>query len=1060
MCAWCALFIILSLATIFGASGQMGEYGRAFAMLNLSWFGYLGYVYLLFFLYPAYALYKDSTLTPKRLKIITATILLSLVVLVGQFLLFGEGKLGEILISKLLPIFGPIGVGIFVVLCLLGGAMLIAPKQVIWLYTRAKSAIVGIAKYLAHNFKEAYAYLAPLCMRGARRIYSSVSSKIAAFFYSPSIKEFDRKDSSGDGFGSKAFDSGALGGGVFDLGAGGAPSALDSRALDSRAAVDSGALDSRTFDSRGQNPLQHFAQNPVLQNPNPYVNNALDSSAPAFTPDIFAPSQKGAGANSANNIGAPAQNLANTLNALVPNASQEAEFDEKDVFVMYRDDDLESKQKHQDEEKYKKMVRLVDTKEEGELLKINPQEVFSRAKAREQEAMPYQEPLTPHYTKIVNPAISADSSGAAFGVDSSMGYSAHQSAESNAGFVANDANFAPQMDSGNFATHQAHAATQATQTTQATQPTFASAMPNAPESKLADSALLDSALLDSSLADSMLLDSQAPESSAPIAPKTMSTPNPSAQPAPITQSAQNPQATPSTDSAQPQQHQQILQPQQPQPPKPSPKASSVYEASRAQLNTLEKGALELPKDYNLPSTALLQNPGNQRPSFEDGEIDTKTQNLLSKLKVFKIDGDVVRFYPGPVVTTFEFRPAPNVKVSRIAGLSDDLAMALSARSIRIQAPIPGKDAVGIEVPNAETQTIYLREILESEVFKNTASPLALGLGKDIVGDPFVTDLKTLPHLLIAGTTGSGKSVGVNAMILSLLYRNSPDNLKLIMIDPKKVEFSLYEEIPHLLTPIITDSKKAIIALGNVAREMERRYEAMKEMKTKTIDNYNEKARKEGKEVMPFIVIIIDELADLMMTGGKEAEASIIRIAQMGRASGLHLIVATQRPSVDVVTGLIKTNLPAKIAFKVGSRMDSRVILDTEGAQNLLGRGDMLFSRGGGSGVLRLHAPWTSEEEIEKIVEFIRAQREVEYDSSFLADASLPRAISEEEIAQEGGALIDEAKKMMLLDGKTSISNLQRRLNIGYNKAASIVEELEAQGFLSAPNAKGNREIIG
>ena len=1020
----------------------MGEYGRAFAMLNLSWFGYLGYVYLLFFLYPAYALYKDSTLTPKRLKIITATILLSLVVLVGQFLLFGEGKLGEILISKLLPIFGPIGVGIFVVLCLLGGAMLVAPKQVIWLYNSVKSAIVGIAKYLARNFKEAYAYLAPLCVRCVRRIYSSVSGKIAAFFYSPSIKEFDRKDSGGDGFGSKAFDGGAFDNGAFDLGASGAPSVLDSGALDSRAALDSGVLD-----SRGQNPLQHFAQNPVsqnpaqnpLQHPNPYANNALDSSAPAFSPDIFAPSQKGAGANSANNIGAPTQNLANTPNMPMPNTSQEAEFDEKNVFVLYRDDDLESKQKHQDEEKYKKMVRLVDTKEEGELLKINPQEVFSRAKAREQEATPYQEPLTPHYTKIVNPPVNPAINPLANPVMSADSNTLYNT-ESNAGFVANNTSFAPQMDSGNFATNQAQAANQTTQ------PTFAGTMPSAPESKLADSAPLDSALADSMLLDSQMLESSAPSLSAPIA-----------------QSAQNPQATPSTDSAQimqHQQHQQILQPQLHQPPKPSPKASSVYEASRAQLNTLEKGALELPKDYNLPSTELLQNPGNQRPSFEDGEIDTKTQNLLSKLKVFKIDGDVVRFYPGPVVTTFEFRPAPNVKVSRIAGLSDDLAMALSARSIRIQAPIPGKDAVGIEVPNAETQTIYLREILESEVFKNTASPLALGLGKDIVGDPFVTDLKTLPHLLIAGTTGSGKSVGVNAMILSLLYRNSPDNLKLIMIDLKKVEFSLYEEIPHLLTPIITDSKKAIIALGNVAREMERRYEAMKEMKTKTIDNYNEKARKEGKEVMPFIVIIIDELADLMMTGGKEAEASIIRIAQMGRASGLHLIVATQRPSVDVVTGLIKTNLPAKIAFTVGSRMDSRVILDTEGAQNLLGRGDMLFSRGGGSGVLRLHAPWTSEEEIEKIVEFIRAQREVEYDSSFLADASLPRAISEEELAQEGGALIDEAKKMMLLDGKTSISNLQRRLNIGYNKAASIVEELEAQGFLSAPNAKGNREIIG
>ena len=483
------------------------------------------------------------------------------------------------------------------------------------------------------------------------------------------------------------------------------------------------------------------------------------------------------------------------------------------------------------------------------------------------------------------------------------------------------------------------------------------------------------------------------------------------------------------------------------------------ESSKQHLESLERGELARPKDYVLPPTTLLQPAQSGKISFEEGEIDQKIQNLLTKLKVFKIDGDVARIYSGPVVTTFEFRPAPNVKVSRIQSLSDDLAMALSARSIRIQAPIPGKDVVGIEVPNSQKEMIYLREILESEVFQGSSSPLALGLGKDIVGNPFVTDLQKLPHLLIAGTTGSGKSVGLNAMILSLLYRNSPDNLRLIMVDPKKVEFSLYEEIPHLLTPIITDAKKAIIALNNVAREMERRYEMMKALKTKTIDGYNAKAASEGSEILPFIVIIIDELADLMMTGGKEAEGSIIRIAQMGRAAGLHLIVATQRPSVDVVTGLIKTNLPAKIAYKVGSRMDSRVILDSEGAQNLLGQGDMLFSLGGGGSVLRLHAPWASEDEIESIVGFIRDQREVQYDSSFLAD-SVGVATRSDETQGDSSDLLAEAKKLMMLDGKTSISNLQRRLGIGYNKAAVLVEELEKQGFLSAPNAKGVREIIG
>ena len=490
-----------------------------------------------------------------------------------------------------------------------------------------------------------------------------------------------------------------------------------------------------------------------------------------------------------------------------------------------------------------------------------------------------------------------------------------------------------------------------------------------------------------------------------------------------------------------------------------PTIAKSLESSAQYLESLDRGELACPKDYTLPPTTLLQPAQDKKVSFEEGEIDQKIQNLLTKLKVFKIDGDVVRIYSGPVVTTFEFRPAPNVKVSRIQNLSDDLAMALSARSIRIQAPIPEKDVVGIEVPNSQKEMIYLREILESEVFKSSSSLLVLGLGKDIVGNPFVTDLQKLPHLLIAGTTGSGKSVGLNAMILSLLYRNSPDNLRLIMVDPKKVEFSLYEEIPHLLTPIITDAKKAIIALNNVAREMERRYEMMKAIKTKTIDGYNAKARSEGGEILPFIVIIIDELADLMMTGGKEAESSIIRIAQMGRAAGLHLIVATQRPSVDVVTGLIKTNLPAKIAYKVGSRMDSRVILDAEGAQNLLGQGDMLFSLGGGGGVLRLHAPWASEDEIESIVDFIREQREVQYDSSFLADPGALHAESESDDG-DGSDLLAEAKRAMKLDGKTSISNLQRRLGIGYNKAASLVEELEKQGFLSAPNTKGAREIIG
>ncbi|GAA8578005.1 DNA translocase FtsK [Helicobacter pylori] len=474
------------------------------------------------------------------------------------------------------------------------------------------------------------------------------------------------------------------------------------------------------------------------------------------------------------------------------------------------------------------------------------------------------------------------------------------------------------------------------------------------------------------------------------------------------------------------------------------------------LDGLDYGEVQKPKDYELPTTQLLNAVCLKGTSLDENEIDQKIQDLLSKLRTFKIDGDIIRTYSGPIVTTFEFRPAPNVKVSRILGLSDDLAMTLCAESIRIQAPIKGKDVVGIEIPNSQSQTIYLREILESELFQKSSSPLTLALGKDIVGNPFITDLKKLPHLLIAGTTGSGKSVGVNAMILSLLYKNPPDQLKLVMIDPKMVEFSIYADIPHLLTPIITDPKKAIGALQSVAKEMERRYSLMSEYKVKTIDSYNEQAPNNGVEAFPYLIVVIDELADLMMTGGKEAEFPIARIAQMGRASGLHLIVATQRPSVDVVTGLIKTNLPSRVSFRVGTKIDSKVILDTDGAQSLLGRGDMLFTPPGSNGLVRLHAPFATEDEIKKIVDFIKAQKEVEYDKDFLLEESrMPLDSSN----YQGDDILERAKAVILEKKITSTSFLQRQLKIGYNQAATITDELEAQGFLSPRNAKGNREIL-
>ena len=478
------------------------------------------------------------------------------------------------------------------------------------------------------------------------------------------------------------------------------------------------------------------------------------------------------------------------------------------------------------------------------------------------------------------------------------------------------------------------------------------------------------------------------------------------------------------------------------------------------LASIDKGVISAPKNFRLPKIDFLTKAPRSIKKINEDEIDRKIGDLLDKLKKFNIEGDVVRTYSGPLVTTFEFKPAPHVKISKILNLQDDLAMALSAETIRIQAPIPGRDVVGIEIPNDTIDTIYLREILESDIFQNAKSSLTVALGKDIVGKPFVTDIKKLPHLLIAGTTGSGKSVGINAMILSLLYRNDPSHLKLMLIDPKMLEFSIYNDIPHLITPVITSPKKAITALSNMVAEMERRYQLMSENRTKNIEGYNEKVKKSGGEELPYIVVIIDELADLMMNGGKEVEYSIARLAQMARASGIHLIVATQRPSVDVVTGLIKANLPSRLSYRVGQRIDSKVILDTMGAESLLGRGDALFTPPGAVGLVRLHAPWSSEEEIEKIVEYLKLQREPEYDVSYLSNAGIGQGNgSSQDATGELDPLYEEAREIIQNDRKTSISYLQRKLQIGYNRSANIIEQLQENGVLSAPNAKGNREIL-
>lgn len=484
------------------------------------------------------------------------------------------------------------------------------------------------------------------------------------------------------------------------------------------------------------------------------------------------------------------------------------------------------------------------------------------------------------------------------------------------------------------------------------------------------------------------------------------------------------------------------------------------EENKILQDQIELGENIKPKDFKLPLNKFFQDaPKMKKSKMDEDLIDKKIGDLLDKLSKFKIEGDVVRTYTGPVVTTFEFKPAAHIKVSKILNLQDDLAMALKAQTIRIQAPIPGKDVVGIEVPNEESQIIYFKDLLDSEIFQKSTSPLTMILGKDIVGKPFVTDLKKLPHLLIAGTTGSGKSVGINSMILSLLYKNSPDDLKLVMIDPKMLEFTMYEDIPHLLTPIITKPSEAVTALANMVLEMERRYTLMAKSRTKNIENYNEKSKTADYDAFPYIVVIIDELGDLMMTSGKEVEISIARLAQMARASGIHLIVATQRPSVDVVTGLIKANLPSRIAYKVGQRIDSKIILDAMGAESLLGRGDMLFTPPGMSGLVRLHAPWSKESEIEEVVEFLKAQREVQYDMNFIKakeGSAMSSNPSDESAFDE---LYESAKMIVINDKKTSISYIQRKLRIGYNRAATIVEQLQLAGVLSEPNVKGNREIL-
>jgi DNA segregation ATPase FtsK/SpoIIIE, S-DNA-T family len=469
--------------------------------------------------------------------------------------------------------------------------------------------------------------------------------------------------------------------------------------------------------------------------------------------------------------------------------------------------------------------------------------------------------------------------------------------------------------------------------------------------------------------------------------------------------------------------------------------------------------------YLLPPVTLLDQAKDQR-KIDERELMEGARLLEEKCREFAVEGAVVQIHPGPVVTTYEFKPDAGVKYSRITGLADDLCLAMQAESVLIDR-IPGKSTVGIQIPSPHRETISLRELLESEAYTRSTSRLTIAMGKTIHGEPFVSDLTTMPHLLIAGSTGAGKSVSVNGMVSSILFRSTPDDVRFIMIDPKRLELGMYEGIPHLLTPVVVDTKQAANALRWAVREMEERYKALAGHGVRNIEQFNRNVRAalteqtgdakaaDGAELktLPYVVVIIDELADLMMAASKEVEESIARLAQMARAVGIHLILATQRPSVDVITGLIKANLPARLAFRVASRVDSRTILDSNGAEQLLGKGDMLYLPPASSRFVRVHGPYISEQETARLCSFLRKQGKPVYDTSITAEEKGP-----EKLEFEKDELYDEAARIVVGSGQASISYLQRRLRIGFSRAARLIDMMEMDGIVSAA-VNGKREVL-